>query len=638
MTPRSWEVDFGRRKPARTYLLENQAHFRHLYELSGRHGSLIRVAMKDSRDSQRFLCRADRIEGFCGNLSIEALLSTSTGLAMRPIALLDDRKADLVDMIKETGICRSQKGPLNPKQLHAELKKPRYSTTDTAMLKSGTSPNIGVPSAEPDAERRLIYITDLNRYTTLVLLDTVSRQQAYFLRDFICNHLVFAPSIGVTIPFTSFKSFAFAFHLPYYACRKRKMCFTDNRCMADGRPLRRTQHLGFLDVTPLGGRASQSEDYIYEAQISCLVAGLDDSSYIGYAFIDTYHDGPQNDESVVEYHERSNTPGHYAMDPLSGGMLQADRPLWSPRIYFLRLLELRIEQVKEEWINVVFMIQKKTRAYTQDYQVSKDVYLSPDVESRGKRLRRFHDWTGSTVRLLMDLIHVLSKTLYACDRFQSRECEYFQEESASKDHVHKDMPPPSLCLAAIAKHVEEMRDQLQTLEHLEKVCNNISRELEAYLALEDRNSTMIQVRTNEIVKAITILTVLVSPPTVTSALYSMQDKVLPWEVDTRSWALTLVFFYLLLSFVLLGLLKRSDVKTDQALQEQTCVSQTSTWTKARRKPWKRWPWLRRRVRYPEFNLRNSIPLGSGDGIGAIDDADGTELSDLGTPAQPASLL
>jgi hypothetical protein len=81
------------------------------------------------------------------------------------------------------------------------------------------------------------------------------------------------------------------------------------------------------------------------------------------------------------------------------------------------------------------------------------------------------------VRLLMDLIHVLSKTMHACDRFQSQDCEYFRDDSVSKDHVHKDAPPPSPCLATIAKHVEEMRDQLSTLEHLEKVCNNISREV-----------------------------------------------------------------------------------------------------------------------------------------------------------------
>lgn len=83
--------------------------------------------------------------------------------------------------------------------------------------------------------------------------------------------------------------------------------------MNDGRPLRRIQRLGFLDETPWGTREEgEGEDCIYEAQISGLVAGLDDSSYIGYVFVDTYHNGPDNDESVKDYHEKSNTQGHYA--------------------------------------------------------------------------------------------------------------------------------------------------------------------------------------------------------------------------------------------------------------------------------------------------------------------------------------
>ncbi|KAI0816596.1 hypothetical protein GGR55DRAFT_627679 [Xylaria sp. FL0064] len=625
MTQRSWEVDFGRRKPARTYLLENEAYFRYLYEASGRREPFIRVAMKASRDSQRFSCRADRIEGFCGNLNIEAFLSASTGLAVQPVALLDDRKADLVDMIKETGICRMQKGPLNPKQLHKELKKPRYSTADNVMPSTGTAINVGVPTTEPDAERRLIYITDLNRYTILVLLDTASRQQAYFLRDFIYNHLVFAPSIGVFIPFTSFKSFAFAFHFPYYALRKGPLYFKDERYMKDGRPLRRSQRLGFLDETPWGVRETQSEDCIYEAQISCLVAGLDDSSYIGYVFVDTYHDGPNSDESVKSYYEKSNTSGRYSMDALSGGTLQADLPLWSPRLYFLRVFELRIEQVKEEWVNAVFVIQNKMSTYIQDYQISKDVYLSSDVGGRGDRLRRFHDWTGHTLRLVMDLIHVISKTLYACDRFQSKDCEYFQDDNA----FDKDTLSPSLCLAAIAKHVDEMKDQLQTLQHLEKVCNNISRELEAYLALEDRNVTILQARTNESVKAITFLAFLVSPPAVTSALYSMQDEVLPWGVDTLSWGLTLGFFYLLLGPVLWILLKRSDIKRDETLRGQVCTPQPAT-----RASWKTRLWSRCVRQFRSVNPSHSMSTSDD----SLVDVEETELSDLGAQPQLTSFL
>ncbi|KAI0526287.1 hypothetical protein F5B22DRAFT_585158 [Xylaria bambusicola] len=631
MALRSWEVDFGRRKPARTYLLENKAHFRHLHEISGHRGSFIRMAMKDSRDSQRLVYRADRIESFCGNLSIDALLNASSGLAVQPIALLDDRKADLVDMIKETGICRTQKGPLDPKHLHMELKKPRYSTTNTGTPSTGTAIGGSVPTTEPDAERRLIYITDLNRYTILVLLETASSQQAYFLRDFIYNHLAFAPSIGVTIPFTSFKSFAFAFHFPYYAWRKGPLYFQDERRMNDGRSLRRSQRLGFLNETPWGNCEEEAEDCIYEAQISCLVAGLDDSSYIGYGFVDTYHNGPESKGSVKEYHETSNTPGHYPMDPLSGGMLRANRPIWSPRLYFLRVLELRIEEVKEEWANSVFMLQKKTRAYIQDYQIPQVVYLSSDIEGRGERLRRFHDWTGSTVRLVMDLIHILSKTLHACDRFQSQDCGFFQDDNA----FHKDTIMPSLCLAVIAKHVEEMKDQLQTLQHLEKVCNNISRELEAYIALEDRNVTMIQTRTNESVKAITFLAFLVSPPAVTSALYSMQDEVLPWPVDTRSWGFTIGFFYLSLGLVLWFLLKRSDRKRDLALRGQKCASQLPTPARTYRMLWIKRFWARCRAQVSRLDVSSPVSFEGDDRF--IDDEE-TELSDLSTQPQPTGFL
>ncbi|KAI1367186.1 hypothetical protein F5Y08DRAFT_299078 [Xylaria arbuscula] len=631
MAPQSWELDFGRPKPAPTYLLENKAYFRELYETTGRRGSFVRMAMRDSRESQRYFCRADRIESFCGNLSIETLLGASRGLAVQPIALLDDRKADFDDVSKGAGVCRTQLGPLSPKSLHAELKKPRYNTTTgTVIPNTSTAVDASVAATEPDAERRLIYITDLNRCAILVLLDTASFRQAYYLRDFMYNHLVFAPGIGVTIPSTPFKNFAFVFHLPYYAWRKGPLYFQDERRM-NGRPLRRSQRLGFLDETPWGPREGESEDCIYEAQISFLVAGLDDSSYIAYAFVDTYHNGPDSDESVKDYHEKSNTQGHYAMDPLSGGTLDADRPVWSPRLYFLRVLELRIEQVKEEFANSVFMIQKKTLPYIQDYQVPKDVYSSPDIEGRGERLRRFHDWTGSTVRLVMDLIHMLSKILHACDRFLNQDCVYFQDDNA----FHNKTLSSSLCLASIAKHVEEMKDQLHTLQHLEKMCNNISRELEAGLALEDRNVTMIQARTNESVMAFAYLAFVVSPPAVTSALYSMNKEVLPWENNTRSWAITLGFFYLVLGVILWFLLKRSDKKRNQALRGQIHTSLIPPRAKAHRRSWIKRLWSRRRASIPRLSFNSPVSFRASS---RFVDNEETELSDLGAQPQPTDFL
>ncbi|KAI0601571.1 hypothetical protein F4775DRAFT_540479 [Biscogniauxia sp. FL1348] len=185
--------------------------------------------------------------------------------------------------------------------------------------------------------------------------------------------------------------------------------------------------------------------------------------------------------------------------------IMADCPVWDPRMYFLQVLESRIEQIKEEWINIVHRVQQKTCPYTQDHQVFKHLHLSPDTENRGKRVKRFYEWTGSTTRLLIELIDVLSKTTHAWDHFQSGEIEYFLDENQSSDK-----PSTSPYLRAITKHIEEMKDQLLALQYQEKICSIILRELESYLQLEDRNSTLVQLRTNENVKTITIVALAIS--------------------------------------------------------------------------------------------------------------------------------
>ncbi|KAI3343636.1 hypothetical protein F4824DRAFT_440573 [Ustulina deusta] len=118
---------------------------------------------------------------------------------------------------------------------------------------------------------------------------------------------------------------------------------------------------------------------------------------------------------------------------------------------------------------------------------------------------------------------------------------------------------------------------------------------------------------------------LVPPLAVTSTLYSMQDKVLPWEVGTSSWGLTLGFFYLLLGLVLWVLLKRSDMKRDQTLRGKRVRSKA----KAHYMSWKIWLWPQCVSLYTSFNTSHSVAFGSG---GRSVDVDETELS--GRDAQP----
>ena len=115
----------------------------------------------------------------------------------------------------------------------------------------------------------------------------------------------------------------------------------------------------------------------------------------------------------------------------------------------------------------------------------------------------------------------------------------------------------------------------------------------------------------------------------------MEDDVLPWEVNTLSWAITLGFFYLVLGVILWFLLKRSDKKRDQALRGQIHTSQLSTQAKAHRMSWIKRLWSRRG---PSF-LRSSIshlPL-SRAGDSFVDD-DETELRDLGAQPQVTDFL
>jgi hypothetical protein len=43
-------------------------------------------------------------------------------------------------------------------------------------------------------------------------------------------------------------------------------------------------------------------------------------------------------------------------DPIACG-LDANKPIWRPREYFIKALEIRIKKVREEWDELVYMLQ-----------------------------------------------------------------------------------------------------------------------------------------------------------------------------------------------------------------------------------------------------------------------------------------
>ena len=152
-----------------------------------------------------------------------------------------------------------------------------------------------------------------------------------------------------------------AFHLPYYAWRGSKIAYKDNRRDVDSKPLRKYRDLSFLKLD-----SSESPSFLYEAQISCAVAGSDGWKWVAYCFVDTYFDAGENTrETVQSYHNDSPGDKHIRMDPLTFGVIDAGKSIRNPREYFLMVFQIRINQVKREWQQVVAKVQQSIREYEQ---------------------------------------------------------------------------------------------------------------------------------------------------------------------------------------------------------------------------------------------------------------------------------
>lgn len=155
--------------------------------------------------------------------------------------------------------------------------------------------------------------------------------------------------------------FRLEFHLPYYAWRHSDNLIQDPREYADKDPLRDTRDVSFLhwDIWNTGPA------HLSEAQISCVVAGIDNSRWEAYCFVETYFEPDESKESVLEYYEEANGAEGMYQDPLTKGKVDAGTPTADPRWYFLQVFCVRLHQVKGEWQRVVENVYQSTRRYSK---------------------------------------------------------------------------------------------------------------------------------------------------------------------------------------------------------------------------------------------------------------------------------
>jgi hypothetical protein len=147
--------------------------------------------------------------------------------------------------------------------------------------------------------------------------------------------------------------------MPYYVLKRHKELCLDSRVKADGEPLRRSWR---LPSPPPKAQTVASTDLgccAYEAHISITVTGIDPFVWTAYGIVDTYF----STEDRVETYHLQNGIGRGRPDPIGAGMIDADLPIWTPRVYFLKTVVIRMRGIVREWRGIINQMETDIQQY-----------------------------------------------------------------------------------------------------------------------------------------------------------------------------------------------------------------------------------------------------------------------------------
>jgi len=97
---------------------------------------------------------------------------------------------------------------------------------------------------------------------------------------------------------------------------------------------------------------------LYEAQISVAVIGIDHWVWTAYGFVDTYFGSK---ESIDSYYQSKEPMGW--LEPLGASQIAANTPSLTPREYFFAVLQVRINEVRREWLAILDKLEDDVNQY-----------------------------------------------------------------------------------------------------------------------------------------------------------------------------------------------------------------------------------------------------------------------------------
>ncbi|KAH7333039.1 hypothetical protein BKA65DRAFT_564042 [Rhexocercosporidium sp. MPI-PUGE-AT-0058] len=428
---------------------------------------------------------------------------------------------DQVDLV--ASFCEKSKAATNER----EERKPVALLDERANSETDPATHALEEDEQHDAARRIVFITNLDPFAIKALVTTVALTQAPALQDLFYKHLTSTASIGVTIKSSGFQSFTLDFHIPYYVLRESKKSWSDTREKSNGEPLRQFWELPFLSMSRNNKLICTDERYcLYEAMTSVGVTGNDHWTWAAYGFVDTYFDSR---ESVDGYHQMKGRRWGRA-DPLADGQINADEPLWDPREYFLKVVEIRTGLALMEWSQIINKMEREV----QQSRTNLLLALSSNDPKAKQEVTNFIRWNLYMTNFLRLLGMKLSDTVVAWESFRENGIYYFDDYS----------------VIPVETAFGKLKAYLQKLRELEKELREDNPDgLNVHLGLESIDATNSQQKTARQLEILTVITIIFFPLALAANLFSTTG-VLPFTPNLA----TFIFVFLSLGILILATL------------------------------------------------------------------------------------
>ncbi|KAJ0159566.1 hypothetical protein CTA2_9464 [Colletotrichum tanaceti] len=328
------------------------------------------------------------------------------------------------------------------------------------------------------------------------------------------------------------------FSFPYRAWRSTEQLMVDGRInKSSGKAVRSSRDVTFLRRLAKFDEDQVVTDGIYATNVSCMVTGYDQSRWTGLILLETWYEEAGDDPSpdMVARYENDFQDG-MLLDPLCRGKNEAVKSIWSPRPYFIRVLEVRIAQVHREWDFLFSNLQDRMNALVTHHKDCIKRARGPILtrnpatakhERTVRELDGLENGINDMKELWAELAHDLQETVRCGELFMKTDVLYFRNHDEPSDDASQCFPP----LTQIRKTFNNLEQLRQKMQDMQKRCREMAESVAAAskkLRLTKPGPGDHAAKEHSI---LTWITVTSFPVIITSGLFSCEG-IIPFE---RSW-------------------------------------------------------------------------------------------------------